>query len=192
MAYCTSGDVKVYTREHNNMDEFLLDLLIPAVTAGIDRFCRQTFTAATATEVYDYKEPAYLRLRKALVSLTSVTTNSGQTLAANKFVLEPRSGPPYYSLRFVSSSDVFLWTGSSYSAISVTGSWARSATVPADIKLAACMWVAEIYALADTAGLKSMKGGGIDAQLKELTAKPPDSVQGWLLPYRLPAVAAIG
>ncbi len=170
--YCTAEEVKVLNQDPD-MDEAVLDLLIAPVCEAIDTYCRQSFAAIEASRLYDYTRARELRLREPLLTLDEVTTNAGQTFAAEDVILEPYSGPPYYRLR-LKDTQLFNYQGSAEQAITVTGTWGWSVSVPAGIKTAAIFWVSDLYATADSRGLTSAEGGGIKAALKQLKEGPPD------------------
>lgn len=176
--YCTADEVKTLNQDPD-MDDAVLDLLIAPVCEGIDTYCRQSFEAVEASRLYDYAKARELRLREPLLELDEVTTNAGQTFDANDFILEPYSGPPFYKLK-LKANQLFNWSGSAEQAITVTGTWGWSATVPAGVKTAAILWVSDLYATADTRGLTSIGGGGIKAALKQLKDGPSDDVKPFL------------
>lgn len=90
--------------------------------------------------------PLYvLLLPEPLCSITTVVNGDGETISSSDYVTEPRWHTPYYALRLKSGTGI-TWTfdESPEGAIAITGKWAYSTTVPADIARAAlrlCVWM---------------------------------------------------
>lgn len=176
MSYCTAVDVKSYNRDPD-MDDLLLAILIPAVDAAIDKWCRRTFeVSANESRLYDAVDPYEILLRDDLVSIDSVVTNGGDSYVTADLVLWPKSGPPYRKITLADPSDTFSWTSTRVNANTVTGTWGYASTLPAMVKLAAIIWVSDLYATSDSRGISSISAGGIKTATKFLTDKPPDEV----------------
>jgi hypothetical protein len=185
--YTNLADVRLFNQD-DDMDEDLVVQLIAGVSRAIDRYCHRVFFTTTEERLYDWTGTDGLRLRDDLVSLTSVATNAGQTFAANKFVLEPRIGPPYARLTFKDGLGLaFQWSLTKTEAITVAGVWGYKATVPEDIVLACKAWVSDVYVQAGSRGLDSMSGGGVRAAMRKLDEGPPPDVKGWLDHYKKPS-----
>lgn len=141
---------------------------IASVKAWIDRYCGRTFEAATETRYYDGNRKDRI-LIDPFVSLTSVkllnydgsdwitlTEGAGSDYVAyplnstekNELVLMPNARTGVFARAFENIlDDVDGETDADVKRlIEVTGSFGASATVPADIELAATQLVAEIAA----------------------------------------------
>lgn len=173
--YCQPEDVRLIMDDEEPSDDILMEI-IPAVCEGIDGWCHRSFSPQTKTRLYDYKDAREVKLREGLVSITSVTTNAGQTFGAADFILLPNDDPPYYWIR-LKSGKTFTYTGTPEQAISINGSWGYKADVPADIALGAKMWTGIVYNNLAQLGFESVKTGTLSAALKKLTAEPPDEIK---------------
>lgn len=190
--YCTVAEVKEYAQDQE-MNDGLIIRLIPSISRMIDRFCRRSFAATAATEVYDWPETGVIRLRKDLISVTAVTTNAGQTFTANQVRLRPQGGPPYFTLQLKSELGyTFSYGTTPYDAVEIAGSWGYRATVPDEIRLAAKIWVTETYVRSDARGLDKVGGGAIEASLTKLTDKPPADVEFLLKHFRKVLILSTG
>lgn len=181
MNYCTQGEVLTYNQDPD-MDAEMINLLIPAISAGIDRHCRRIFATVTEGRVYHLEDNTQIKLRDDLVSLTSVATNASQTLAASDFYLEPLSGPPYR--RIICKPNIYLqYTNTTRAALTVTGIWGYKASVPDEIKMACLIWVSVLYAQSTVHGIAEVSGGDINARLRAMTDKPPVEAIPFLSPF---------
>lgn len=169
--YCSVDDVVAFTGD-DDARRNALATIVEAVSRGIDRECRRTFYTVQATRLYDWPDRGYLRLRDDLLSVLSITTNSGQSLDSTDISLRPLGGPPYFEIVPVSGVS-FEYDGTPFGAISVTGSWGYQTTVPADIKLAAIIWAAYTYAKADVPALQKVSSGDINFIMTPDEDKPP-------------------
>lgn len=190
-AYCTVEEVKAFNQDTEMVDA-ILDLLIPAVSEAINTHCRRSFHPVAAARLYDGLYAREIRLREPLLTLEQVTTNAGQTFTANDFILEPYSGPPYHNLKLKQSAGFLNWSGTAKQAITVSAEWGGYAEVPASVKLAAIMWVSDLYATADVRGLTSVGGGGVKAAIKALGAGPPEDVKPLLAGHISIRIEALG
>jgi hypothetical protein len=175
-----------------DMNHAMLVLLIDPISEAVDRWCRRSFTPVTAAVAFDYQDAKTLRLHRDLISLTSITTNAGQTFQAGAVLLEPRSGPPYRWLSLFNSSDQFLYSATPINAISVNGVWGYKATVPGAVKLATIKWVLAEYNKADVQGYGTISAAGMNVGMSFADkADPPLEVQELLNSYRRRRVEAV-
>ena len=181
MAYCTVQDVKQFIGG-DEIDLMRISRLLSAVIESIENHYRK-FVPVTATRVFDYKDTRTVKLDEDLVSVTEITTTANQTFSASDCVLEPRGGPPYRWIR-LKLGKTFSYSGESYDAISVTGSWGYASGVPESVNHAIKTWVTILYNQQDLLGFESVEGGEISATLKKMTAEVPDEVKVWMEPYR--------
>lgn len=190
--YCTIAGVKEYAQDYD-MNDGLLIRLIPAISRMIDRYCRRSFVAASATKVYDWPSDGVIRLRHDLISVEEVTTTADQTFTADQIRLRPQDGPPYFTLQLKSELGLaFSYSLTPFDAVSVTGDWGYQESVPDEIELAARMWVTEVYARSDARGLEDISGGAIEASLSKLTDKPPPDVELILKHFRKVTILSTG
>ena len=99
MGYCTVKEVREFNQDPD-MDAGVLRLLVDPIAQAIDKYCRRTFDTATASRSYDMHDTKSIRLRDDLISLTSVTTNAGQTFTSAELTLRPKAGPPFARIEF--------------------------------------------------------------------------------------------
>jgi hypothetical protein len=151
MAYTTPQALRVYKDITSSSDDALLNDLIAAAQAMIDRHCRRTFEAAAdATHYFDYSadyvDGDTLWLDEDLCAITTVTNGDSVVVAAGERTTIPRNSTPYYGIRLLSDSGV-TWTYDDewMNAISVTGKWAWSTTAPDDIAQACTRLAAFLY-----------------------------------------------
>lgn len=187
MAYTTAANLKVYLGIADVADDALLTTLIAAAQAFIDAYTGRTFEATADSvrkhDAYrDVKGPV-LWLADDCSAITSITNGDGATVAANKYVTEPRNSTPIYAVRLLSSAGVGWVAGTDpENAISVTGKWAWSATAPADIVQACTRLAAFMYRQKDNMGEGDralIAGGGT-----VLPVALPSDVKAMLAPYR--------
>lgn len=151
MAYATTDQLKEYAniKAVQTTDDALLERLLGVSTAEIDRVCRRSFTATTATRVYGADASHRLRgqtlyLDSELLTITTLTNGQGTVIPASGYWLEPRNEPPYSIIRLKSS---YYWLIDIDQEITVAGTWGFSATPAADI-IQACLELAKyLYVL---------------------------------------------
>ncbi len=151
MAYADIDQLKEYAniKAVQTNDDALLERLLDVATAEINRVCRRSFSATTATRVYG--ADSYTRLRgqvlfldTELLTITELTNGQGTVIPSDGYWLEPRNEPPYSMIRLKSS---YYWLVDVDQDITVEGTWGYSATPPADI-VQACLELAKyLYAL---------------------------------------------
>lgn len=127
---------------------------INAVTAFIEKYTGKVFEQVAATTKYfdgNGKRSLILSHEDDLISVTSLkvlnedgTEIASLTEGADKdYLLYPLNSTPKSEIRMTTYCSV----GGFYKGnktISITGTWGNSASVPADVKLAATMMLAEI------------------------------------------------
>lgn len=185
-SYTTVDAVRTFNQD-DEMNDALLQSLIPAVSRAIDRYCRRKFYTVTEARLYDWTNEPAIRLRDDLVSLTSITCNDDAEINVANLTLEPRIGPPYSRIAWNHGvANGFTWSGTQSGALSIEGVWGYKADLPDDIGLACTAWVSDVYAQSDSRGLDSVSGGGVRAAMRKLDEGPPPDVKGWLDHYRKP------
>lgn len=191
MAYCTAVEVKSMANDRE-MSDFVVDMLIDAVCAAIDRFCRRTFTTEVGARTLDYSSGDEIKLPIDLAALTSITTNAGQSFTANDCVLEPRLGPPFVKIVMKTEIGKYLqYSGTTREAITVTGTWGYKLTVPAEIKYVAISGVIDAYNRIDLRGLDGVSGSGIRANPSKLETSLPVDLQALLKSFRRIRIEAL-
>jgi uncharacterized phiE125 gp8 family phage protein len=157
MAYCTVAGLKAYLGVGDGADDALLLTLIGAAQAVIEKQTGRTFEAtADSVRYLDARADvrgAVLWLDADCAAITSIVNGDGATVAANKYVTDPRNGTPIYAVRLLGSSGM-AWTGGddNENAIAVTGKWAFSVEAPADIVQACTRLAAFFYRQKDNMG----------------------------------------
>jgi uncharacterized phiE125 gp8 family phage protein len=181
MTYPDLADYKAWAGITETGDDATLTRLIAAATAMIEGpqplGTGRTFYAATdTTRQVDWPDDGGRVLPLwdvgELASITTVTNGDGDStvIPATEYVTHPRRGGPFYALELkVGSSYAWEYTDSPEGAIHITGRWAYSADVPADIYQAHLRLVDFMY--------RSRGGSGDQAVRTEA---------GIILPSRLP------
>lgn len=127
----------------SSLDDTLLEELLEAAEAQIDRYTERTFAADTdATRVYVVNEDTsgrILYLDADLCQITSIVTGD-EALDTDDYTAIPRNGTPYYAITLRAGSGA-RWADD----IEVTGLWAWSAVPPADIIQATRRLAAYLY-----------------------------------------------
>lgn len=153
MAYNTLEDIKAYLGVDKPGDDALLEALIPAAESRLETLVGGfTFEADADSdmyfswyETYDPTPPGgYGRLglyfgRWLADAPTTVLNNadaaSPETVASTDYILLPRDGPPYHSIRLLASKGtVWSYDQDPENAIKITGPWGWSTTPPEDVK----------------------------------------------------------
>lgn len=156
MAYASTTRLKRYLGVTETTDDALLDEILEAAQAMIDRYCGQSFEASgdstrnfSAASVEDggAVDGRDLILDAPLCQITSVTNGNGIAVNAANYVKLPISGAPWYVLRLKSSSGLW-WTYDDdieSDLIAVVGRWAYSVTAPNDIAQTTARLAAYLY-----------------------------------------------
>lgn len=119
-----------------------------------------------------------------LCSITTIVNGDGTTVSASDYVTEPRYSTPYYAIRLKSGSGiVWTWETSPEAAIAITGKWAYSTSVPADIQRAATRICAWLYRARDNAGAAFDQDIKTDEGLTILGAKMPRDIRAIIETY---------
>jgi hypothetical protein len=199
MSYCTAADVRlVLGLDSTSEDTLLTTEYIPAAQAIIDAYCGgrpprvRTFEASGDTtrkfHALSHVIGTVLHLQSELAQApTTVTHNNGATtvIQTTNYILLNASDEqqaPYNKLQLI---DGTTWTYNTaltpVNAISITGRFAYSVTVPNDIKLACIELVADRYRQKDTVQNMGLVTGGDGATM--LPDAMPKRVLSLLDPY---------
>jgi hypothetical protein len=189
MPYPTLTDYKAWAGITETGDDTMLTALLARATAIIEGpqplgTGRCFYAPTDTTRAVDYpREPRLLPLWDAgeLASITTITNGDGSVVPPADYVTRPRRGGPFYAIELKQGASV-AWTfdSSPEEAISITGRWAYSADVPADIFQAHLRLVDFLY---------RSKGGSGDTAIKTsdgiiLPSKLPDDIERILAGYR--------
>jgi hypothetical protein len=195
MAYTTLASVRSYLKfdASETTDDSVISGLIPYAQKLIDVFVGYSFEASVDTTRYfnaedDIKlasaKTLYRGLRDTLyfdtwlAQLTSVTFVN-TTLQSGDYILNPTNQAPYYSLTILPSSPRFWdYEDDPQNAIAVTGRWAYSITVPADIAQICLELVAYLHNQRFT--VQGESGVSADGTVMRI----PTNLLTLLMPYR--------
>lgn len=186
-AYTTRAEVKSILGLTASDQDAVIDLLIDWASQFIESATNRSFVAATATRVYDWHNQTKLRLNTDLLTLTSVTCNDGEVLSPSTHVLlYPLSGPPYRWLEIKQGSGkIFTWSGTKQQALSVAGTWGRTASPPEDIVTACNALVIQALNTLAESGLESVS---VDFATQTFERELPTGVKATLARYRSVAI----
>lgn len=176
--YCTVDDVVALVGD-DDARRNALSTIITDVSRSIDRECRRVFFSVQDARLYDWPERGVLRLRDDLISVTSITTNAGQSLTASDVHLRPQGGPPFFEI-VPATGVTFQYETTPLDAITVLGTWGYQTTVPYPIRMAAKLWAADIYARAETPAMNKMSSGEINFMLIPAVDKPPAAAMTYI------------
>lgn len=187
MAYCTNTDVKTYLGITGSGDDALLTSLCTRAQAMVDRYCNRTFEASSNTDrKFDAVRDTVLGvlfLDEDLASINTITNGDGTSVASTKYVTEPRTATPYYSIRLLASSNLsWTYTTDPENAITVSGKWAYSTTAPADVVHATIRWAAYLYRQKDASTFDTTASP--DLGVITVPQGIPADVEKLLAPYR--------
>lgn len=189
MAYTNLTDVKAYANVDGAGDDAVIGDLIVQAQAIIDRACRgRTFEAAAdTTRKFDAVRDVdgeMLYLDADLCQITSITNGDGVVVTSTQYTTEPRNRTPWYAIRLLASSGV-AWTyeDDPENAIEITGRWAWSVAVPADIEFAAVRLTAYLYRQRDTSGGDNDRPMLSASGAVLLPSQLPKDVRDLLRPY---------
>jgi hypothetical protein len=153
MAYVTLAELKSQKSIATTVDDTLLTALIGRAQREIERMCKRTFEAATATYRYferdliSQQKQRVLWLKRDLLTVTSLVNGDGTTIPSGGYWLEPVDAPPFQYVRLKSA---YSWSFGTDGEITVTGTWGFSATAPDDIKEATLELAVYLYQLRDS------------------------------------------
>lgn len=157
MAYLSVSALKTHLGISETTDDVLLEDIIDGCKSIIDGQLGMTFEAATNTsrtfdairDVDGYD----LLLDYPLCSINSITNGDGTTVTTAQYTTEPRNSTPYFRIRLLSSTGI-LWTyvTNPENAITVSGKWAYSTTVPTDVAFLTRLLAQHFYRQRDNAG----------------------------------------
>ncbi len=175
MAYATVAELKTYLGISGSGDDALLSDLLDRATAFIESYTGKSFTASTETRYFDYSyiddDDRLLILDEWLLSAATVKDADGNTISSDDYVLLPRNGDRYHSIR-LKSAEVWGCTSDEDASVSVAGEWGWSSEPPDDIKHV-CIRLAGYYYRQR------------DAQVFDVTAQPDTGTI--TIPQGLPA-----
>ncbi len=189
MAYCTLTNVKAripIDSVDTTFDGFL-GTLITRSKAIIDSYTDNTFEKVTTTRKFDVPRNSYrLLLDEWLLACTSVTNGNGVVIPSTEYTLEDYNNPPYYAIVLNPVTSYFWQPSASFNpqrAISVTGDWGLTASVPDDVADAAEQLVVNLYKARD--GQNQTANTIITAAgVLQTPTSLPKSVTDLLDPYR--------
>ncbi len=183
MSYCTLDEFTQYQAVGGDSDDALIEQLIAAATALIDRATGTRFGVEnTATHVLDAEESVNGRalwLDSWCAEVTQVVNGDGTEVASDQYVTDPRHAAPYFRLVLTRSAST-AWAGDE---IAVTGRWGWSKTVPDDIKHACLRLAAYLYRQKDNSGDLD-RAVAIAGNATLLPARLPRDIEDILRPYR--------
>jgi hypothetical protein len=174
MAYTTLAKINDYLGSDLTSISTSVTAWISSAKAWIDKYTGKTFeTAVASTKYYDGNGSDRILIDSLVgtpseVSILDSQGNTQQTLVLNTdYLLYPLNTTEKYEIRFIRSID-WDWAEmeewpkfyKGNKRLKVTADFWASATVPADIELAATMLVAAVAGQALSANLGSDGGGG--------------------------------
>jgi hypothetical protein len=171
MSYTDLTDVKAELGIPVNVttEDTIILAKIAEAQAEIDRLSGRRFEAITTTRTYNafydgfsLIDTAMLLLDDDLLTVTSLTNGDGTTIPVNgsAYWLEPQNMPPYKVIRLKSA---YAWNFDTDGQVSVTGTWGKTATAPADI-VGICKELAiALYRLKDTPTMSTTTAGAAGA-----------------------------
>jgi hypothetical protein len=187
MAYATLSLFKLYRGISDDADDAVIEEMLHAAEAAIDRYTGRTFEAtATSTRVFDAvrdvsSDRKTLYLDADLCEVTTVT--NGEAQAVTEYVTEPVNDAPYHALRLKgTATNRWTYSTDSESAISVRGLWAYAETAPYDIQQAALRLANYMYSQKDVSTFDVTMFA--DAGVMTVPQGMPRDVQELLKPYR--------
>jgi len=154
MAYCTLEEVKAHLGHMTaETDDDILEDIINAVSAEIDKYCDRTFTSSSATKYYDGVQDDLLV--DDLVSVTSLKLDMDgdhvyeTTLSDSDYDLLPYNESPKWLVKLSESSSYGSFAEGKTKAVEITGMWGFS-SVPEPVKQAAIIQSCRIYRLSQS------------------------------------------
>ncbi len=110
---------------HTDHDAMLKDFIAQA-SDTFERMTKRHFIPVTATYDYDWEDSLVLFLRDDLLSVTTLSDDSGTIEAADYVLYGARNNPnnpPYFKIVLNSTQDFFYYNDVRQKAISVAGEW---------------------------------------------------------------------
>lgn len=177
MAYTTVAEVKEYLGISTGDDDALLGRLILAAQAAIEAHTSRRFEAVSATRSYpmDHWRDGVVFIGDDLRSITSVTTDAGDSWSASHFSFTPPARVLYLTTGApLPSPDARFFT--------VTGTWGFTAQPPEDIKQACIRLVGHMYRLKDAQAYDVL--GMSETGVMRVQPRLPADVVEMLKPYQ--------
>ena len=182
MAYATLADLKSYLGIETADDDAILQQLLGAAQALIDRWCRRIFEAdEDSARTFDADDVAgdLLLFGADLCAVTSVVEGDSTLTRGTDYLTRPRhdDDAPWWGLKRIGT------TWSADDDIVIMGRWAYATSAPADIEQATKRLAAYLYRQKDNAG------GDLDRTIIAgnttiLPAAWPADVERMLRPFR--------
>ena len=129
-------------------DDAVIEQIIEGASRVIDNETRRTFYARGETRYYDVPTGNTLDLDDDLISISKFTNGDGTEITAGDYLTKPYNESPKYAVKIKDSSTVvfeFDSNGYGEKAVSISGSWGWSASVPKDIEVATLDIAKNVY-----------------------------------------------
>lgn len=129
-------------------DDAVIEQIIESASRVIDNETRRTFYARAETRYYDVPDSDTLYLDDDLISISKLTNGDGTEITAGDYLTKPYNESPKYAVKIKDSSTVtfeFDSTNNGEKAISISGSWGWSSSVPKDIEVATLEIAKNVY-----------------------------------------------
>lgn len=141
MAYVEVVELQRYAGIENDGHNALLSQLIDRAQKYIEEYVGFAFTASAASDRYfdsvEDVDGLTLYLDTWCYSISTVTNGDSTEIDSDYYVTQPRNDAPYYAIKLKPSSG-YTWEPDSNNdnenAITISGYWCYSTTVPEDIK----------------------------------------------------------
>lgn len=147
--------LKTYLAITTTTDDTLLTTCLANAQAMIEARTGRVFEAsADSTKKFDAitdTDMGMLVLGADLCQITQVVNGDGSIVPSSSYLTEPPRSTPYWAIRLKRSSSPWCFVTDPEDAIQITGRWAYSVTVPADIAQATVRLAAFLYRQKDTA-----------------------------------------
>lgn len=181
-------------------DDALLALCIDRAQSTIESYTNRKFEAtADTTRKYtpivdrigsgmgfsgDLMDDYTIDLNYDLISLTSVTNGTGDTIPLTAVITMPLNFTPAYAVRIKQSSGYFWsYVGSPEASVSITGRFGYSLTAPANIQQACLRLASQMYRQRD--GSPDLGNSLISADgVTIVTSAMAKDIEALLKPYR--------
>lgn len=129
-------------------DDVVIEQIIESASRVIDNETRRTFYARGETRYYDTPPGNTLELDDDLISVAKLTNGDGTEITAGDYLTKPYNESPKYAVKIKDTSNVvfeFDSTNNGEKAISLSGSWGWSSSVPKDIEVATLEIAKNVY-----------------------------------------------